>query len=62
MAAGITMPKASAADVAHAILDGLEQGLEEIYPDPFAREYGNAYAVNPKGLEERIAAMGAALD
>jgi NAD(P)-dependent dehydrogenase (short-subunit alcohol dehydrogenase family) len=62
MAAGITMPKASPADVAHAILDGLEQGLEEIYPDPFAREYGDAYAVNPKGLEERIAAMSAALD
>jgi NAD(P)-dependent dehydrogenase (short-subunit alcohol dehydrogenase family) len=62
MSAGLTFPKASAADVARAILDGLEQGIEDIYPDPFAREYGNAYAVNPKGLEERIAAMGAALD
>ena len=62
MSAEFTFPKAAAADVAHAILDGLEQGLEEIYPDPFAREYGNAYAVNPKGLEERIAAMSAALD
>lgn len=62
MAADFTIPKTSAASVAHAILDGLERGLEEIYPDPFAQEYGNAYAVNPKALEGRIAAMNAALD
>jgi NAD(P)-dependent dehydrogenase (short-subunit alcohol dehydrogenase family) len=60
MAAELTVPKASAASAAHAILDGLEQGLEEIYPDPFAIEYGDVYAVNPKGLEQRIATMGAA--
>jgi len=36
---------ASAAD---AILDGLEQGLDEIYPDPFAVECGDLYAVNPR--------------
>jgi NAD(P)-dependent dehydrogenase (short-subunit alcohol dehydrogenase family) len=58
MAAEFTVPKASAASAAHSILDGLEQGLEEIYPDPFATEYGVAYAVNPKGLEGRIAALG----
>jgi NAD(P)-dependent dehydrogenase (short-subunit alcohol dehydrogenase family) len=62
MAAEFTIPKTSAASVAHAILDGLEQGLEDIYPDPFAREYGDAYAVNPKSLEGRMAAMNAALD
>jgi NAD(P)-dependent dehydrogenase (short-subunit alcohol dehydrogenase family) len=60
MAAELSVPKASAASAAHAILDGLEQGLEEIYPDPFAVEYGDVYAVNPKGLELRIATMGAA--
>jgi NAD(P)-dependent dehydrogenase (short-subunit alcohol dehydrogenase family) len=57
MAAEFTVPKASAASAAHAILDGLEQGLEEIYPDPFATEYGGTYAVNPKALEGRIAAL-----
>lgn len=62
MAADFTVPKTSAASVAHAILDGLEQGLEDIYPDPFAREYGEAYAVSPKSLEGRIAAANAALD
>jgi NAD(P)-dependent dehydrogenase (short-subunit alcohol dehydrogenase family) len=62
MSAELTIPKASAASVAHAILDGLEQGLEDIYPDPFAREYGAAYAVNPKSLEGRMAAANAARD
>jgi NAD(P)-dependent dehydrogenase (short-subunit alcohol dehydrogenase family) len=60
MAERFTVPKASTASVADAILDGLQQGLEEIYPDPFASEYGEAYAGNPKGLEERIAALSAA--
>jgi NAD(P)-dependent dehydrogenase (short-subunit alcohol dehydrogenase family) len=62
MAAELTIPKASSSSVAHAILDGLEQGQEDIYPDPFAREYGAAYALNPKSLEGRMAAMNAALD
>jgi NAD(P)-dependent dehydrogenase (short-subunit alcohol dehydrogenase family) len=61
MAAEFTVPKATAASAAHAILDGLEQGLEEIYPDPFAVEYGDVYAVNPKGLEQRFATAGAAV-
>jgi NAD(P)-dependent dehydrogenase (short-subunit alcohol dehydrogenase family) len=59
MSAELIMPKASAASVAHAILDGLEQGVEDIYPDPLAREYGAAYAVNPKSLEGRMAAANA---
>jgi NAD(P)-dependent dehydrogenase (short-subunit alcohol dehydrogenase family) len=62
MASQLTIPKTSPSSVAHAVLDGLEQGLEDIYPDSFAKEYGDAYAVNPKGLEGRIAAMSAALD
>ena len=62
MARDFTFPKASASSVAHAILDGLEQGLEDIYPDPLAREFGEAYAVNPKSLEGRMAAANAARD
>jgi short-subunit dehydrogenase len=57
MAAEFTLPKVSAGSAANAILDGLEQGLEEVYPDPFAVESGDTYAVNPKGLEARVAAM-----
>ena len=60
MAERFPMQKASPSSAADAILDGLERGQEEIYPDPFAVEYGDAYAVNPKGLEGRIAAMSVA--
>jgi short-subunit dehydrogenase len=60
MAAELTLPKVSAESVAHAILDGLERGLEDIYPDPMAVEYGAAYAGDPKGLEGRVAALMAA--
>jgi NAD(P)-dependent dehydrogenase (short-subunit alcohol dehydrogenase family) len=62
MSRDLTFPKASASSVAHAILDGLEQGLEDIYPDPLAREYGAAYAVSPKSLEGRMAAANAGRD
>jgi NAD(P)-dependent dehydrogenase (short-subunit alcohol dehydrogenase family) len=60
MAARITLPKVTAASAAQAILDGLEQGVEDIYTDPLAVEYGGIYAINPKGLEARVAAMMAA--
>ncbi len=59
MAERFPVQKVSAASAAEATLDGLEQGLEEIYPDPFAVEYGDIYAVNPKGLEGRFAASTA---
>lgn len=62
MSSQIPIPKASSSSVAHAILDGLELGLEEIYPDSFARQAGEVYAVNPKGLERQMAATSAALD
>jgi NAD(P)-dependent dehydrogenase (short-subunit alcohol dehydrogenase family) len=62
MARDFTFPKVSASSVAHAILDGQEQGLEDIYPDPLAREFGEAYALNPKSLEGRMAAANAAMD
>jgi NAD(P)-dependent dehydrogenase (short-subunit alcohol dehydrogenase family) len=57
MAERFTVPKASPASVADAILDGLELGAEEIYPDPFAVEFGDTYAGSPKGLERKVAAM-----
>jgi NAD(P)-dependent dehydrogenase (short-subunit alcohol dehydrogenase family) len=62
MAAGLTIPKASSSSVARIILDGIEQGLEEIYPDPLAKEWGELYSVNPKGLETQVAAANAVLD
>jgi len=60
MAAELPMEKASAAVVAEAIVDGLERGQEEIYPDPFAVDFGSTYAVDPKALERRLALLSAA--
>jgi NAD(P)-dependent dehydrogenase (short-subunit alcohol dehydrogenase family) len=60
MAAEIPLEKTSPAVVAEAILDGLEQGLEEIYPDPYAVQFGETYAVNPKGVEPLAPAPAAA--
>jgi len=60
MAAELPMEKTSAAVVAEAIVDGLERGQEEIYPDPFAVDFGGSYAVDPKALERRLALPSAA--
>jgi NAD(P)-dependent dehydrogenase (short-subunit alcohol dehydrogenase family) len=51
MAAELPLDKASPEVVAAAILDGLEGGQEEIYPDPFAAALGSTYAVDPKAVE-----------
>ena len=60
MAAELPMGKTSPEAVAEAILDGLEQGLEEIYPDPFAVALGSTYAVDPKGVERGLGLPAAA--
>jgi NAD(P)-dependent dehydrogenase (short-subunit alcohol dehydrogenase family) len=43
MASEFTLPKASTESVAEAILDGLEQGQDEIYPDRFALEFRDTH-------------------
>lgn len=60
MAADVPMEKASAAEVAHAILDGVERGDEEIFPDPMSAQMGAAYGDAPKAMERNVVAMAAA--
>jgi len=50
------LDKVSPESVAAAILDGIEAGIEEIYPDPMARQFGAAYSSAPKELERQVAA------
>ena len=65
MIRGWEIPKASPADVARAILEGLTNGQEEIFPDPMsaalepAWENGIVKALE-RGNAAAIAAMGAA--
>jgi len=61
MVRDLAMPKASARDVASAILDGVESGREDIFPDSFARDFGRQFESSPKGSERQVAEMVAAM-
>ncbi|MEV5377713.1 SDR family oxidoreductase [Streptomyces nondiastaticus] len=47
-------PRTSAAEVAVAVVDGLEAGEEDIFPDAFAAEIGREWRADPKALERRL--------
>lgn len=53
----LAMPKASARDVASAILDGAESGREDIFPDSFSRDFARQFESSPKGSERQVAEM-----
>ena len=59
MAKGIPMEKTPARDVARAILEGLAAGTEDIFPDPMAKQFGEAFLKSPKAVEEQFASAGA---
>ncbi len=57
MARSIELDKATPRDVADAILDGVEQGRDDIFPDPFAEQFGQDFQDSPKKSERDVAAM-----
>ncbi len=57
MSRALAIPKAAPRDVAVAILDGVEAGQEDIFPDPFAVEFGRSFEASPKTSERQVAAM-----
>jgi NAD(P)-dependent dehydrogenase (short-subunit alcohol dehydrogenase family) len=57
----LALQKTSPRDVAFAILDGIEAGQEDIFPDPFAVDFGRRFESSPKASERQIAAMTAAM-
>jgi NAD(P)-dependent dehydrogenase (short-subunit alcohol dehydrogenase family) len=59
MTRGIDMPKASPRDVARAIIEGIEAGREDIYPDAYAAEFDKLFGASPKAAERQFAAMAA---
>jgi len=59
MAEKVQLEKASPGSAAHAILDGLEAGEEDIFPDPMSRQFGEAYLKSPKALEQQVAVPAA---
>jgi NAD(P)-dependent dehydrogenase (short-subunit alcohol dehydrogenase family) len=52
--------KTPPSDVANAILDGIETGDEDIFPDPFAVAFGEQFLSSPKTAERQMAAIVAA--
>lgn len=54
MAREIELEKATPAYAANAILDGLEAGRDEIFPDPFSAQLGELFLRSPKGLEQQV--------
>jgi hypothetical protein len=47
--------------VAFAILDGIEAGQADIFPDPFSLEFGRQFESSPKAAERQFAAMAVAM-
>ena len=58
MASQLEMDKATPASVAAEILKGFQAGTLEIYPDPFAAQFGQQFEASPSGVERHIAATG----
>ena len=53
--------KTSPSDVAFAILDGIEAGQEDIFPDAYAVDFGRQFESSPKASERQMAAITAAM-
>ena len=57
MTRGLDLPKASAESVARAIFDGVEQGHEEIFPDPMSEAIAEGWRGSAvKALQRQFAA------
>jgi NAD(P)-dependent dehydrogenase (short-subunit alcohol dehydrogenase family) len=61
MTRDLTLPKTAPSVVASAILDGVEAGQEDIFPDPLSVDFGRAFESSPKTAERQFAAMATAL-
>ena len=54
---GFDIAKASPESVALNIVQGIEEGLEEIFPDEISAQMGALYFTSPKDLENQFAVM-----
>ncbi len=54
MAAEVNLPKTSPQAVAAAIVAGIENGAEDIFPDPMAEHVSRVWLENPKELERQF--------
>ena len=57
MLAGVEMPKTSPGDVARAIVQGVIDGTEDIFPDPMSTQLYGAWRQDHKAVERQFASM-----
>lgn len=57
MLAGVDMPKTAPADVADAIIAGVQADSEDIFPDPMSVQLYAAWKADHKAVEKQFAAM-----
>jgi NADP-dependent 3-hydroxy acid dehydrogenase YdfG len=57
MAAAIDIQKTSAGDVARAVIEGIQNGVEDIFPDPMARQVYEGWRKDHKAVERQFATM-----
>jgi len=57
MTKDMTVPKTSPADVARAIVQGVQADIEDILPDPMAEGIFASWRTDPKALERQLASM-----
>lgn len=55
MVRALALPKASPDQVAKALLQGVERGEEEIFPDPMSAQMGALWSKSPKDFERAFA-------
>jgi NAD(P)-dependent dehydrogenase (short-subunit alcohol dehydrogenase family) len=53
----VEMPKTAPADVAAAVMEGIEAGEEDIFPDPMAKALYARWTTDHKAIERQFAAM-----
>lgn len=57
MASGVAVRKADPMDVARAVIECVESGEEDIWPDEMAKQVAAAWRRNPKLLEKQFASL-----
>jgi hypothetical protein len=57
MAAGVDMAKEPPQNVAKAIIEGLESGTEEVFPDNEAKDFAAKLKSDAKALEKEWSTM-----
>lgn len=57
MAAGVEMDKIAPADLVRNVFHDIEDGVEDIYPDPTAQELWSGLRADPKAVEKQIGQM-----